>query len=187
MLDQRAVRMYLDLQAAAGCAAYFIGELADVFRVEVAVGVGSGHIPLGLRPPLGGGQRQRGGHEGPDIHDFFLRRLSCEFVRPPVRASIAEKLEHGVADRERRGEARGLDAEEIDQARDAVVGRALEEEIARGLAARLELGPDSGIRGLQGAVRRSEEHTSELQSLTNIVCRLLLEKKKKDFDSTFFL
>src|SRR5262249_61306785 len=27
--------------------------------------------------------------------------------------------------------------------------------------------------------RRSEEHTSELQSLTNLVCRLLLEKKKK--------
>src|SRR5262249_58840754 len=26
---------------------------------------------------------------------------------------------------------------------------------------------------------RSEEHTSELQSLTNIVCRLLLEKKKR--------
>src|SRR5258706_10640550 len=29
------------------------------------------------------------------------------------------------------------------------------------------------------AVPRSEEHTSELQSLTNLVCRLLLEKKKK--------
>src|SRR5262249_62017382 len=28
-------------------------------------------------------------------------------------------------------------------------------------------------------VKRSEEHTSELQSLTNLVCRLLLEKKKK--------
>src|SRR5258706_1302435 len=28
------------------------------------------------------------------------------------------------------------------------------------------------------AHRRSEEHTSELQSLTNLVCRLLLEKKK---------
>src|SRR5438093_9211299 len=26
---------------------------------------------------------------------------------------------------------------------------------------------------------RSEEHTSELQSLTNLVCRLLLEKKKR--------
>src|SRR5258706_3678848 len=29
-----------------------------------------------------------------------------------------------------------------------------------------------------GSTRRSEEHTSELQSLTNLVCRLLLEKKK---------
>src|SRR5437016_13583764 len=28
------------------------------------------------------------------------------------------------------------------------------------------------------ATARSEEHTSELQSLTNLVCRLLLEKKK---------
>src|SRR5438093_9159137 len=32
---------------------------------------------------------------------------------------------------------------------------------------------------LAGLQRRSEEHTSELQSLTNLVCRLLLEKKKK--------
>src|SRR5438093_9392252 len=32
---------------------------------------------------------------------------------------------------------------------------------------------------------RSEEHTSELQSLTNLVCRLLLEKKKtKDRNET---
>src|SRR5437016_7803566 len=32
-------------------------------------------------------------------------------------------------------------------------------------------------RGALGE-ERSEEHTSELQSLTNLVCRLLLEKKK---------
>src|SRR5262249_59357364 len=31
---------------------------------------------------------------------------------------------------------------------------------------------------------RSEEHTSELQSLTNLVCRLLLEKKKKHTPAT---
>src|SRR5437016_7358749 len=31
---------------------------------------------------------------------------------------------------------------------------------------------------------RSEEHTSELQSLTNLVCRLLLEKKKKKIDKS---
>src|SRR5437016_11417138 len=34
--------------------------------------------------------------------------------------------------------------------------------------------------GNYAAVGRSEEHTSELQSLTNLVCRLLLEKKKKN-------
>src|SRR5438093_3352261 len=32
--------------------------------------------------------------------------------------------------------------------------------------------------GRRPAPTRSEEHTSELQSLTNLVCRLLLEKKK---------
>src|SRR5258706_9380837 len=31
---------------------------------------------------------------------------------------------------------------------------------------------------------RSEEHTSELQSLTNLVCRLLLEKKKKKYNTS---
>src|SRR5437016_12089505 len=37
-------------------------------------------------------------------------------------------------------------------------------------------GPRSGPTPFPAA--RSEEHTSELQSLTNLVCRLLLEKKK---------
>src|SRR2546427_5746898 len=35
-----------------------------------------------------------------------------------------------------------------------------------------------------GTVARSEEHTSELQSQSNLVCRLLLEKKKKIRDTT---
>src|SRR5205823_10190896 len=34
---------------------------------------------------------------------------------------------------------------------------------------------------------RSEEHTSELQSLAYLVCRLLLEKKKRKIKLTFFL
>src|SRR2546427_4682977 len=39
---------------------------------------------------------------------------------------------------------------------------------------------DFGSRGLEQVGRhRSEEHTSELQSQSNLVCRLLLEKKKK--------
>src|SRR5438093_9496429 len=35
------------------------------------------------------------------------------------------------------------------------------------------------LQRAQPIASRSEEHTSELQSLTNLVCRLLLEKKKK--------
>src|SRR5438093_2877946 len=39
--------------------------------------------------------------------------------------------------------------------------------------------PESGggVRGAALAAARSEEHTSELQSLTQVVCRLLLEKQ----------
>src|SRR2546425_6176093 len=42
--------------------------------------------------------------------------------------------------------------------------------------------PGAGLGEPQGRLdrfRRSEEHTSELQSLAYLVCRLLLEKKKK--------
>src|SRR2546425_4984517 len=35
-----------------------------------------------------------------------------------------------------------------------------------------------GVAALRGEPQRSEEHTSELQSLAYLVCRLLLEKKK---------
>src|SRR2546430_4713603 len=35
------------------------------------------------------------------------------------------------------------------------------------------------INSPSSALNRSEEHTSELQSQSNLVCRLLLEKKKK--------
>src|SRR5690606_39808065 len=35
--------------------------------------------------------------------------------------------------------------------------------------------------------RRSEEHTSELQSRENLVCRLLLEKKKKNVSTSTLL
>src|SRR5205085_9446136 len=35
-------------------------------------------------------------------------------------------------------------------------------------------------RARAGEETRSEEHTSELQSQSNLVCRLLLEKKKKN-------
>src|SRR5258708_14245540 len=45
-------------------------------------------------------------------------------------------------------------------------------------ALRLEQALELGQRGLPVLLRRSEEHTSELQSPDHLVCRLLLDKKK---------
>src|SRR2546427_2887887 len=43
---------------------------------------------------------------------------------------------------------------------------------------RATFSPREDLRVMQTS-KRSEEHTSELQSQSNLVCRLLLEKKKK--------
>src|SRR5206468_12517830 len=43
----------------------------------------------------------------------------------------------------------------------------------------LALGAQAGEARLREVERRSEEHTSELQSRSDLVCRLLLEKKKR--------
>src|SRR3712207_9026827 len=48
-----------------------------------------------------------------------------------------------------------------------------------GPAAGVPRGPVHVVGRGGAAVRRSEEHTSELQSRQYLVCRLLLEKKKK--------
>src|SRR5260370_31339765 len=66
--------------------------------------------------------------------------------------------------------------------------RSIESDFAEPLAAavRAEPLPDASlvrcaveIDGRRVSLGRSEEHTSELQSHLNLVCRLLLEKKKK--------
>src|SRR2546426_7237809 len=57
---------------------------------------------------------------------------------------------------------------------DAVLGR---DDLLRAQVAQQIHHEQGAALGL--AVDRSEEHTSELQSPCNLVCRLLLEKKKK--------
>src|SRR2546430_3786792 len=54
-----------------------------------------------------------------------------------------------------------------------VLKRVLEKRVARAQCSLLS--PASSMRT---RLSRSEEHTSELQSQSNLVCRLLLEKKK---------
>src|SRR2546421_9290230 len=48
----------------------------------------------------------------------------------------------------------------------------------------VEVEPDQAVEGVLGLAHRSEEHTSELQSRSDLVCRLLLEKKKKQQPKT---
>src|SRR5262245_65364601 len=60
---------------------------------------------------------------------------------------------------------------------------ALHQEIDEGLAGRGQL-LAAAQQDARVDRRRSEEHTSELQSLRHLVCRLLLEKKKRNRIST---
>src|SRR5687767_15635646 len=61
------------------------------------------------------------------------------------------------------------------------IGEFEDEAAAAGAADRRDLDSRGVGAGEEG---RSEEHTSELQSLAYLVCRLLLEKKKKNNNTT---
>src|SRR5204862_8234457 len=94
----------------------------------------------------------------PDLPSFPTRRSSD--LKPGGRQVVGERLAcRGVA-------AAGERQRQFVQARIVPDQHQL-----------LRVGCASGANGLQQL--RSEEHTSELQSRRDLVCRLLLEKKKK--------
>src|SRR2546426_4905055 len=97
-----------------------------------------------------------------DVGESDVSTASVAWVDPPQCTSCEDAHGNGaeeIADRERRGES-----------------RVHQEERAwaplRGSTA------VTNCRTYWAAETRSEEHTSELQSPCNLVCRLLLEKKK---------
>src|SRR2546430_9813414 len=55
----------------------------------------------------------------------------------------------------------------------------------RDVAARFAEASSPRWRRRENVPARSEEHTSELQSQSNLVCRLLLEKKKKKVEGEY--
>src|SRR2546427_5405937 len=79
----------------------------------------------------------------------------------------------------------GRDADEIAECAPAEAGRGRPEQHFFKCGA-ADNGPLDDVGGVAGRrlhiviVGRSEEHTSELQSQSNLVCRLLLEKKKTE-------
>src|SRR5262245_66689787 len=93
-------------------------------------------------------------------------RISVHLKRAVVSAEDAKFIDHEGFDWE--GIQRAL---EKNQNRGKVVagGSTISQQLAKNLL----------LSGERSYLRRSEEHTSELQSLRHLVCRLLLEKKKK--------
>src|SRR5205814_10715819 len=96
----------------------------------------------------------------PHLHSFPTRRSSDLFKL----ARLAPLLKHLAVPDEAGARVRG----EFELLRQFEARRR-----ARLLAERAE----HAARGVEDELVRSEEHTSELQSLRHLVCRLLLEKK----------
>src|SRR5205823_10069430 len=109
------------------------------------------------------------------IHDLFFFVSMC---RRPPSSTLFPYTTLFRSDREARV---GVQARRCEQRGADIAG---EERVAAGCQLGLLEGVDrEAARPLEPALvaraRRSEEHTSELQSLAYLVCRLLLEKKKQ--------
>src|SRR3712207_7974975 len=91
----------------------------------------------------------------------MIRRPPRSTLFPYTTLFRSVQLRHGLAEFLRAGRGREREGRDGREPRDAPHG-----------------GP---VRALRGAPRRSEEHTSELQSRQYLVCRLLLDKTSDIF------
>src|SRR2546425_10966733 len=112
---------------------------------------------------------------GPPPHGVFdaQRRVPADLPRPARGAGRPGAAHGGGAHRAGRQRARGPRA---------AAGAGALSRRARSRFHELRRPVEGGARGRRHREAdrgRSEEHTSELQSLAYLVCRLLLEKKKK--------
>src|SRR5439155_8478359 len=111
-------------------------------------------------------------------------------VEPPLLLRVAESLQHVEAEGslclqiERPLQERVVDLAclgDLADHRHQLLFELVEDlPHLRRLHVRLEVVEEHVVR-LVGRIERSEEHTSELQSRGHLVCRLLLEKKKKKY------
>src|SRR5207302_5154299 len=101
---------------------------------------------------------------------YLLRHVFLSLLRPPPRPTLFPYTTLFRSPSRRAGGDRRV------HLRGAVDARP--DERARAGAAR-GVRPRGSAEAVHRELLRSEEHTSELQSRENLVCRLLLEKKKK--------
>src|SRR5438876_8140056 len=113
-----------------------------------------------LRRLLGGESRGRApGHDDVHVEPDEPRREIRESLISPLRASLLER------------NALSLHVTEV--------AKTYPERLPRRRVGGEQPDPWDRRRRLRVGGERSEEHTSELQSPVHLVCRLLLEKKKK--------
>src|SRR2546425_10979396 len=115
---------------------------------------------LGLLPP----HASRGQFHG--LVDLHVARAAAQVARQRLLDLVARRL--GVLGEQRFGG---------EQERGGAVAALRRAQLGERVLERMEL--PAHRHPLDGLHARSEEHTSELQSLAYLVCRLLLEKKKK--------
>ena len=80
------------------------------------------------------------------------RRMRMADARDVLTAGPKLHRQHGLGNRQRAGQTRRLDAKQVHQPRNTVLGGALNDEISRGLMGRLDLGAYAGIPRLKRAV-----------------------------------
>src|SRR2546422_3764949 len=105
------------------------------------------------------------------MNSFFISRKSNHAVRWQTSRRVEKRLAKTATD-----EAPSVGREFFEDEMKKSIG---DNMIPKGWSFEqgLELVKKSGFDGIE--LWRSEEHTSELQSRLHLVCRLLLEKKKK--------
>src|SRR5438046_5916037 len=118
------------------------------------------------------------GSEARQRREVLGCRIALVAVEAVLRVAQVKRGHLGVArglGEDRGGRDHGMQRIAVDDgprpAADLGAMPAVDPDLFRGDGERLDRAPHGE--------QRSEEHTSELQSLTNLVCRLLLEKKKK--------
>src|SRR2546425_2231505 len=143
---------------------FFFFQAEDGIRDKLVTGVQTCALPIcvrGAHPPdrAGGAPRRAGVPDDPGARGGAVQ---------PARQAARRARPGGAGRPDDRGGARGGGADRAGVERGRVRAAAAPQPV---LHARR--------RHREEQVGRSEEHTSELQSLAYLVCRLLLEKKKK--------